>query len=145
MEKQLIERGHLAYRMDGDNLRHGLNRVPCCPRRFSLPAASPAPRSPSRTWASAWRIEQKTSAESPRSPSSSPTLVSPHDAFFGHYVELCKSCFGCTWSRLGTSGGEESHRPCCRTSAHPPTPSPPVPQKRPLLFELRRRRQGCWP
>ncbi len=27
IEKQLIERGHLAYRMDGDNLRHGLNRV----------------------------------------------------------------------------------------------------------------------
>ena len=27
VEKQLIERGHLAYRMDGDNLRHGLNRV----------------------------------------------------------------------------------------------------------------------
>ncbi len=27
VEKVLIERGHLSYRMDGDNLRHGLNRV----------------------------------------------------------------------------------------------------------------------
>lgn len=26
LERMLIERGHLAYRLDGDNLRHGLNR-----------------------------------------------------------------------------------------------------------------------
>ena len=26
VEKQLLDRGHLAYRLDGDNIRHGLNR-----------------------------------------------------------------------------------------------------------------------
>jgi adenylylsulfate kinase len=26
VEKQLLDRGHLAYRLDGDNIRHGLNK-----------------------------------------------------------------------------------------------------------------------
>src|SRR5690242_16329554 len=26
VEKQLVDRGHLAYRLDGDNVRHGLNQ-----------------------------------------------------------------------------------------------------------------------
>ena len=66
----------------------------------------------------------------------------PSSAIMWNSAKVASDALGAVWVLA-----EERNRivPAAELRPIPPTPSPPVPQKRPLLFELRRRRQGCWP